>query len=265
MSPSLPLRSLPRAWRFPGLLSPGIQLGLALLMSLGLACPTAAFAPARAAPDPIAIESYHDVEGVPTAYLGTPALALELTSGEQARQLAGAGGNRPTFAVVPGLFANGVIEVDVAGDLNGRGGADARGFAGLVFRLGEDERFDAVYLRFSNGSLNQPPPPAPRHERAIQYISHPDFHFDVSRAIAPGVYEQAAPVSLSRWHRLRLDINGPRLIASVDGEVVLRVDDLRLDRPGRIALWVGDGTRAYFANLRITPTTDQPRASAAPK
>ena len=32
-----------------------------------------------------------------------------------------------------------------------------------------------------------------------------------------------------------------------------KVVPLRLDRSGRVALWVGDGTRAHFANLTITP------------
>lgn len=246
-------RSSMRPRRFPALPSRGARLGLALLISIGLTVPVLASHPERSMPDPIRVESYRDVDGATASHGGRSALALELTAAEQARQLAGAGGNRPTFAVVPGLFGNGVIEVDVAADLNGRGGADARGFAGVVFGLGADERFDAVYLRFSNGSLNTPPPPAPRHLRAIQYISHPDFHFDVSRTLAPGVYEKGAPIGLSRWHRLRLEINGPRLVASIDGEVVLRVDDRRLDRPGRVALWVGDGTRAYFANLRVVP------------
>lgn len=98
-----------------------------------------------------------------------------------------------------------------------------------------------------------PPPPSPRDVRAIQYISHPDFHFLASRAVAPGVYEKGAPIATGSWHRLRLEIDGRRLVASVDGQVVLEVDDLRLDRSGRVALWVGDGTRAHFANLTITP------------
>lgn len=198
-----------------------------------------------------AIESYRDVRGQPATYLGAEALMLELTSDEQARQLEGAGGNRPTFAVLPEVFEDGVIEVDLAADLNGRGGADSRGFVGVAFRLGDDDHFDAVYLRMENGSLNHPPAPAPRNQRAVQYISHPDFHFAVSREAAPGVYEKAAAVGTARWHRLRLEISGARLVVRVDGDKVLELDDLRLDRPGRVALWVGDGTRAHFANLRI--------------
>ena len=200
------------------------------------------------------VELYRDVAGTEFEYMGRRALSVELTPEEQALQRAGAGGNRPTYAVVPGWFEDGVIEVDIAADLNGRGGAESRGFAGVAFRLGDDERFEAVYLRAANGALNVPPPPSPRDVRAVQYISHPAFHFSDSRAVAPGLYEKGAPIAVGSWHRLRLEISERRLVASVDGQVVLEVEDLRLDRPGRVALWVGDGTRAHFANLTVTPT-----------
>ncbi|MFM2042255.1 MAG: hypothetical protein RLY86_831 [Pseudomonadota bacterium] len=228
----------------------GILTALATLLALSSGSTAAALGPDTKAP---IIEAYRDVAGVEVEYSSRRALSLELTAEEQSLQRAGAGGNRPTYAIVPGSFENGIIEVDIAANLNGRGGAESRGFAGVAFRLGDDGRFDAVYLRAANGSRNVPPPPPPRDVRAIQYISHPDFHFSESRAVAPGVYEKAAPIAVGTWHRLRLEINGSRLVASVDDQVVLQVDNLRLDRPGNVALWVGDGTSAYFSNLRITP------------
>lgn len=228
------------------------RLGIAVVLSLALA-PASVVAQSPAGEGPPVVELYRDVAGVEVEHRGRHALSVELTVEEQARQRAGAGGNRPTYAIVPGWFEDGVIEVDIAAELNGRGGAESRGFAGVAFRLGDDERFEAVYLRVANGTLNVPPPPSPRDVRAIQYISHPDFHFSESRAVAPGVYEKGAPIGTGSWHRLRLQVSGRRLVASVDGQVVLEVDDLRLDRSGRVALWVGDGTRAYFANLTITP------------
>lgn len=228
------------------------RLGIAIVLSLALA-PSYVAAQSLAGDGPPVVELYRDVAGVEGEHRGRRALSLELTGEEQALQRAGAGGNRPTYAVLPGWFEDGVIEVDIAAELNGRGGAESRGFAGVAFRLGDDERFEAVYLRAANGTLNLPPPPSPRDVRAIQYISHPDFHFSDSRAVASGVYEKAAPIGVGSWHRLRLEVSGRRLEASVDGQVVLEVDDLRLDRSGRVAFWVGDGTRAHFTNLRISP------------
>jgi hypothetical protein len=207
----------------------------------------------RAIAEPPVTGALVDVVATQAVFLGRQALALELTPEEQARQLAGAGGNRPTFALVPGEFQDGVIEVDVAAELNGKGGRESRGFVGVVFHLAEDERFEAVYLRVLNGTLNDPMPPSPRDERAIQYILHPQRHFDVLRTIAAGRYERPAPVAVGRWHRLRLEIRGSTLTAMVDGETVLTLDDLDLLRPGAVGLWVGDGTSAYFANLTLSP------------
>lgn len=189
----------------------------------------------------------------PEVHAERPALRIELSDGEQAAQLAGAGGNRPTFAVFDIPLANGVIEVDIAAEINGKGGKDARGFAGIAFHLTDDgEAFEAVYLRMANGTANAPPPPAPRNVRAVQYISHPGFHFAESRAERPAHYEKAANVALGRWHHFRLEIDGSNLTALVDGIPVLTINDLRhANTRGAIGLWVGDGTRAHFADLRI--------------
>ncbi|NJS13861.1 MAG: hypothetical protein HC788_03600 [Sphingopyxis sp.] len=181
---------------------------------------------------------------------------IELTEEEQAKQRAGAGGNRPTMILFDEILQEGTIEVKVAAEINGRGGADARGFAGIVFHHDDASgAFEAVYLRMSNGTLNSPPPPSPRDVRAIQYVAHPDFHFDVSRAQFPGTYEKSAPVSVGTTHVLRIAIDSGAVQAWVDEQLVLRLDDLKfLGRSGRVGLWVGDGTTAYFSDLKISPT-----------
>ena len=206
----------------------------------------------------------HDVptvavlQGVRTAaedWQGRHALAVELTEEEQARILARGGGNGPNYAVLDTDFTDGVIEADVAGQINGKGAPDVRAFVGVAFHLSADLRtYEAVYLRMSNGTLNDPPPPSPRDVRAIQYVAHPDFHYFVSREKFPGRYEKPAPIALDRWHRLRLEIEGRRLRALVNGGEVLVVNDLRYaGRTGRVGLWVDDGTRGHFADVRITP------------
>jgi hypothetical protein len=188
-------------------------------------------------------------------YLGRNAVSVELADDVQRRILRGAGGsNGPTFALTGDAFADGTIEVDVAGEINGKGAPDVRGFVGLAFHLSPAaDTYEAVYLRMSNGTLNVPPPPAPRNVRAVQYVAHPDFHFNVSREKFPGRYEAAAPVALGRWHRLRLQIHGPRIEAFIDGVRVLDVTDAKYaGRKGRIGLWVDDGTRGYFSGLRVS-------------
>ena len=182
------------------------------------------------------------------------AVMVELTPEAQKALLAGTGvGNGPSFIMPPVQLANGVIEVDLAARINGKGAPDVRGFVGIAFHIDDKaETFEAVYLRMTNGSKNNPPPPAPRNVFAVQYISYPDRYWRKLRQEHPNVYEKAAPVAIESWHKLRLEIAGSTVNAFVDGEKVLTVSDLRFaNRKGRIGLWVDDGTAGYFSNLKV--------------
>ena len=195
------------------------------------------------------------VSAAPVRWNGHDCLAVELTDAEQALRLAAGqgGGNRPSIAVVAPAFADGVIEAWVAGELTGRGAPDDRGFVGLSFHIGDGFlTHETVYLRMTNGRLNVPPPPAPRIDRAIQYVADPGFHFSDSRTAFPGRYEKGADIALGRWHRLRLEIQGAGLRALVDGVEALVVDDLRFaGRRAPVGLFVGDGSRGYFRDVVI--------------
>jgi hypothetical protein len=187
---------------------------------------------------------------------GRDCLSLELTDDEQRGRLDKTrSGNGPSFAIVHRDFTDGAIEAEVGAELTGRGAPDDRGFAGLSFHIGPDfETHETVYLRMTNGRLNVPPPPPPRIDRAVQYVAHPDFHFDVSREAFPGRYEKGADIALGRWHRLRLEVQGKHLRALVDGVEVLTLDDLHYPgRRGPVGLFVGDGSRGFFTNLGIVP------------
>lgn len=195
------------------------------------------------------------VEVEQAAFEGCDCLAVQITEAEMHRRNTGIGVNGPAFAVVERHFTNGILQVDLAARINGRGGPDVRGFVGLAFHLSADlSLYEAVYLRMSNGRLNVPPPPAPRDARAIQYVAHPHFHFNFTREKFPGRYERGADVGIGRWHRLALDIDGPRLTARVDGVTALEVDDLvYAGRRGPVGLWVGEGTRALFSDFSAHP------------
>lgn len=185
---------------------------------------------------------------------GRDCLALELTAEEQEGRLNKTrSGNGPSFAIVHRDFTDGVIEAAIGAELTGKGAPDDRGFAGLSFHIGPDfETHETVYLRMTNGRLNVPPPPSPRIDRAIQYVAHPDFHFDVSRDAFPGRYEKGADIAIGRWHRLRLEVRGTHLRALVDGVEVLTVDDLHYTgRRGPVGLFVGDGSRGFFTDLSV--------------
>ena len=130
---------------------------------------------------------------------GRDCLSVELTDEEQRGRLTKTRtSNGPSYAIVHRSFSAGVIESDVGAELNGKGEADARGFVGFAFHLSDDlQTYEAVYLRMTNGRLNDPAPPPPRIDRAIQYVAHPDFHFVVSRANFPGRYEMVPTLALA--------------------------------------------------------------------
>ena len=113
------------------------------------------------------------------AFKERSAVMVELTPEAQKALLAGTGvGNGPSFIMPPVQLANGVIEVDLAARINGKGAPDVRGFVGIAFHIDDKaETFEAVYLRMTNGSKSNPPPPAPRNVFAVQYISYPDRYW----------------------------------------------------------------------------------------
>jgi hypothetical protein len=218
----------------------------------GIAAAKALPAKADTAPNVLAMNL---VNAAPAVWNGKYCLAVELTAAYQAKLPASGSGpnaNGPSYVIVLPEFTDGIIEVDVGAELTGRGSPDSRGFIGVAFHIDHDRTFDAVYLRMTNGSLNDPPPAAPRINRAVQYVAHPDFHFDASREVAPGRYERGARVALGRWHTLRLDIAGRTCRTLVDGEETLVVDDLHYaGQRGPVALWIGNGTLGHFSNLRV--------------
>jgi hypothetical protein len=75
----------------------------------------------------------HDVTVTPVSYLGRSALKVELTAPVQARLRKSGATNHPALAMLEAPFTDGIIEADLAGEVNGRGRPDARGFIGLAF------------------------------------------------------------------------------------------------------------------------------------
>lgn len=231
------------------------------LLMLGLVACSGVEEPERANAWPLAdAQSLKLVNVVasPATFVDRPALRVEISPDLQARILDGSATERTSLALVPGRFHEGTIEVEVAAEPNGRGGPDARGFAGIAFRVSDDAKsYEAIYLRMTNGRLAQPPPPPPRDARAIQYVSHPEWTFEQFRQEAPGAYESGADVAPRKWVNLRIEISGATARAFVDGQAApsLSVADLRRgsDAEGAVGLFLDSGTTAYFRNLRIVP------------
>ncbi len=160
----------------------------------------------------------------------------------------------PIARIVGSEFSDGTIEVEVSSTIVASVLGMARGFAGIAFRTSDElETYEVVYVRPANGRVDS----ELRRSRALQYAAHPGFHFDVSRKEAPGVYEAGADIGLGEWIKLRIEAQGEHARVFINDELALTVDDLKLGagRSGGVALWVGIGTKAYFSDLKITPST----------
>jgi hypothetical protein len=165
-----------------------------------------------------------------------------------------AGGAEPCCLVaLPGAaFRNGTIEAWVAGRPVEGASEGARGFVGLAFRTQADGRYEAFYIRPTNGRADD----QLRRNHATQYISEPEHPWHRLRREAPGVYESYADMVAGEWMRLRVEVEGARARLYVGDAVqpALIVNDLKLgaDASGGVALWVEQETDAHFADVRVT-------------
>ena len=153
-------------------------------------------------------------------------------------------------------FQDGVIEIELTGEPAANAGEGARGFVGVAFRVNLDAAKDAVkyecfYLRPTNGRADD----QVRRNHSTQYISHPDFPWQRLRKEFPEKYESYVDVMPGEWTKVRIEVRGDkaRLFVHDAPQPVLVVNDLKLGQSrGQIALWVGTGTVAHFANLRVS-------------
>jgi hypothetical protein len=153
-------------------------------------------------------------------------------------------------------FQDGVIEVELAGEPAATAGGGARGFVGVAFRVNFDAvkdtaKYEAFYLRPTNGRADD----QVRRNHSAQYISHPDFPWPRLRKEFPEKYESYADLVPGEWTKVKIEVRGDkaRLYVNDAPQPVLVVNDLKHGQStGQIALWIGAGTVAHFANLRVS-------------
>ncbi len=89
----------------------------------------------------------------------------------------------------------------------------------------------------------------------MQYMSFPEFPWHRLRKEFPEKYESYADLVPGQWTNLRIEVKGNRARLFVNGakEPTLIVNDLKLggDTVGSIGLWIGPGTIAHFAEVRV--------------
>ncbi|MGJ5815106.1 hypothetical protein [Paludibaculum fermentans] len=149
-------------------------------------------------------------------------------------------------------FKDGVIEVWVSGEPGAGAGTEARGFVGVAFRTHPPEfRYEAFYLRPTNGRTDD----QVRRNHSAQYVSEPEHPWHQLRKNFPEKYESYVDLVPGEWTRMRIEVKGKQAKLFVHGaqQPTLVVNDLFLgDDSGGIALWVGPGTLAHFADFKIS-------------
>jgi hypothetical protein len=188
------------------------------------------------------------VEAAVASLNGRDCLRLALDPVRRKGELGRDFGDEPTFLLRPETRDPVVIEADVRARLLPDAPDYARGFIGLAWNV-QPDRFEAAYLRPTNGTSYTPSPP--RDQRGVQYFAYPDAKFDRLRETAPGRYEAAADIRLDEWHHLRVTLDtGVRV--EVDGTPVLILDHRLLPAgPGQVGLWVDIGTEGFFSGVTL--------------
>jgi hypothetical protein len=143
-------------------------------------------------------------------------------------------------------FSEGTIEVDLRGK-----NILLKSFLGIAFHGVDSSVYDVVYFRpfnFRNADTA-------RHNWGVQYMSLPDFPYDVLRKEHPLKFEHAVnPVPYpDDWFHARIVVNSDSILVYVNHspDYCLKVPILSNRHSGRIGIW-SDELPGDFANLKIT-------------
>jgi hypothetical protein len=193
-----------------------------------------------------AILEVHNAITKPIEYDGKSGLEVR----DAAPQL---GDNAPRMVVIKDTtLRDGTIEVSLSGDTAPDAPANFRGFVGIAFHIGSDRaHYECIYLRPKNGRSADPV----QRSHSTQYESKPDFPWDRLRNESPGKYESYVDLAPGDWTRVKIKILRRRALLFVNDakEPTLVVNDLLgTADTGPIALWVGPGTIARFADLKVS-------------
>jgi hypothetical protein len=162
-----------------------------------------------------------------------------------------AGGGHAMALLSDSDFEDGTIEADFAAAPRAGAAESARGFAGIAFRIQPDgSHFECFYLRPTNGRAED----QLRRNHSTQYMANPDFPWERLRNENPGVYESYTDLEPGAWTSLKIVVSGTHAQLYVNGatQPCLIVNDLKLGKThGKVALWIGPDTDAYFSSVAI--------------
>jgi hypothetical protein len=144
-------------------------------------------------------------------------------------------------------FANGSIEIDIRGK-----DVLQQSFVGVAFHGVDEKTLDAIYFRPFNFRATD----SVRLIHAVQYVSHPDFPWNVLRETQNAKYEKAIPSAPdpNEWFHVKIVVDYPHITVYVNNSPspCLTVDKLNDRQSGKLGLWVGNTSGGEFANLVIS-------------
>ena len=144
-------------------------------------------------------------------------------------------------------FSNGSIELDIRGK-----DVFQQSFVGIAFHGIDNRTFDAVYFRPFNFQSTDPA----RKIHAVQYVTYPDYPWQLLREKFNGKFEKALIPSTNgtEWFHVKITIKYPIVTVFVNGssEPALTIEKLNNRKTGKMGLWVGNNSDGDFANLQIT-------------
>lgn len=143
-------------------------------------------------------------------------------------------------------FEKGSIELYLKGENN-----PGESFVGLAFNIQNDSTYEAVYFRpFNFVGKKQV-----QRDHMVQYIYHPEFPWHKLREERTGEFENEldTPPNPDDWFHVSLEIqeNKIKVFVNWSEEPQLTVERLAEATSDKIGLWVGNGSRGGFKNLRI--------------
>jgi len=145
-------------------------------------------------------------------------------------------------------FANGIIELDIKGK-----DVLQQSFIGVAFHGTDTANVkDIIYFRPFNFRAADPV----RNIHAVQYVSLPNFDWEILREKRNGQYEKAvepAPKA-DEWFHAKIVVAYPQVSVYVNGSTKpsLEVKMLSTTKTGRLGIWVGNNSDGEFANLTVT-------------
>jgi len=144
-------------------------------------------------------------------------------------------------------FENGEIEFEVKGrDVH------QKSFVGFAFHIKNERNYEAIYFRPFNFRATD----ELRKKHAVQYVSLPNYDWEVLRNHHPLQYEQPIGENLdpNEWFKVRIKVEAGKISVFTNDQpqpclVVNPLGDLK---SGKIGFFTGDDSPGIFRNLKIS-------------